>query len=382
MKKICMLAIVVSLLLIACGEKTQNVVNNDDNFQQIINEYKEPVEETQPSFVGRVVEISDEGDTLVEVINENNKEGQFKDNEIVNIGSTGDALYMSGTNVKITYNGFVRESYPAQIEPLNIELLNSQIGYVKLENLPTDYTTDSAINDGCVVITHNDIYNISVLTSFIEDAEADISSFVRIAKFTIEGDMILTDVKYIKRDNKYYVRHDNTRDKFAAEENRKIEDVEYNKYRKEYTEDETHIFLDNAEGTILIAWYNTDKFIEEKVDRLLTIITNSPNTASNPGTYIEAHQDEYDELIEMDTDALKVMFPRLSKKNASLKEFIELAACRKILGGEDIKLAAETPYDWYIGYKSHILRIYDQNSKEFMDKHSPKASILLDLIQK
>jgi len=194
--------------------------------------------------------------------------------------------------------------------------------------------------------------------------------------------MILTDVKYIRRDNKFYVRHDNTKDEFAAEKDRKIQDLEYTKYRMDNKNGETQIILENDDSTMLIAKYNIDEFLENKVDRLLTVIANSPNISSSPADYINAHQEAYNELIDMDTDALKVMFPRLANKNSGLKELIELSACRKILGKEDIKLDADTPYEWYSEYKAYILKIYDKNSKEFIEKHNPKAGTLLDLIQK
>lgn len=376
MKKFYLLFMI--LLLVSCGKKNDVIVNNSQDVL-IVDEYKEPIVEVKPSLIGRVIEIID-GDTFVEVISSN--DGYFKNDDIVNIGDTGDALYLSGTNVKITYNSFIKETYPAQIEPISIDVLNSQIGYVKLEDLSEDYSEKDAVNDGCFVMKQDESYNISVLMNFIDDVESGASSFIRIAQFTTEGDMILTDVKYIKRDNKFYVRVDSIRDKFADINNKKIKELEYTKYRKEKNESETGIFLDNAEGTILVAAYNTDKFIENKVDRLLTVITNSPKISSSPADYIEAHQEAYNELIDIDTDALKVMFNRLANKDSGLKEMIELSACRKILGKEDIKMDADTPYEWYSEYKAYILKTYDRNSKEFMEKNMPKASKLLDFVQK
>ena len=90
----------------------------------------------------------------------------------------------------------------------------------------------------------------------------------------------------------------------------------------------------------------------------------------------------YNELIKMDKEALKVMFPRLNTKESGIKEMIQWTACREILGDEDLKLNVNTPYEWYSEYSSYILKIYNDNSKEYVEANYPKASILIELVEK
>lgn len=107
-----------------------------------------------------------------------------------------------------------------------------------LNNLPKDYTMQDAISDGCFTIANNNvIYNKKVLDNFIENLnvnkEERQDSKLRIAQFTTEGDMIITDVEYkvseyiesdeTKKKGSYIVTKDNTRDKWSIEDDRKIE---------------------------------------------------------------------------------------------------------------------------------------------------------------
>lgn len=107
-----------------------------------------------------------------------------------------------------------------------------------LEELPEIYTLEQAVKDGCFVVTHNKIYNKDKLDRFIENtginSQNRIEDKIRIVQFTIEGDPIITDLEYKITDEtyllsgkpvnktKYIMKVDNTRDEFAATEDRKI----------------------------------------------------------------------------------------------------------------------------------------------------------------
>jgi len=256
MKKICAVIVGLSLLMTACGNEPKDVIDNNDLQQHVVNKNADTDKEVTPSFIGKISEILDNGETLVEVINSNNN---FNENETVNIGSTGDALYIAGTNVKITYDDFIKETLPAQIVPVSIDLLNNQAGYKKLEEVPFAYSAEDAIKDGCVVMTHEDIFNIQVLESFLKDVQAGNSSFVRNINFTLEGDLIINDVKYIAKENKFYVSHDNTRDRLSKKENRYVKNWEYDELRTENRENETDVFLERDNKSLCIATFDTDK---------------------------------------------------------------------------------------------------------------------------
>lgn len=96
---------------------------------------------------------------------------------------------------------------------------------VELEKLPKEYTQDQAIKDGCLVITNSgQIYNSSKLDTFMENTSINNvkrkEDSIKIVQFTVEGDSIITEVS-LEGEN-YCLKKDNTRDKFAAKEDRKI----------------------------------------------------------------------------------------------------------------------------------------------------------------
>ncbi len=106
------------------------------------------------------------------------------------------------------------------------------------EDLSKEYTLEQAVQEGCFVITNNKVYNKDRLDRFIKNtninAKNRIEDNVTIVQYTIEGNPIITELSYKIKDETYefkgeqvnratYVlKIDNTRDKFAAESDRKI----------------------------------------------------------------------------------------------------------------------------------------------------------------
>lgn len=93
-----------------------------------------------------------------------------------------------------------------------------------LEELPQNYTIEQAIKDGCFTVTYYSVCNKENLDDFIEktsvnntNREAD---SIRIAASTVEGDLILYDLSY--DGEKYTLKSDYTRDKYMAEDDRKV----------------------------------------------------------------------------------------------------------------------------------------------------------------
>ena len=74
----------------------------------------------EQSFFGKVVE-SNESYIIVEP-NENEEIRKSSDKIDIGLGEYNDALYEVGTNVKITYEGSIMESYPAKVNATKIEV--------------------------------------------------------------------------------------------------------------------------------------------------------------------------------------------------------------------------------------------------------------------
>lgn len=93
-----------------------------------------------------------------------------------------------------------------------------------LEELPQSYTIEQAIKDGCFTVTYYSVYNKEYLDNFIEktkhDAQNRVASTIRIATTTVEGDLILYDLSYDGEN--YTLKSDYTRDKYMAEDDRKV----------------------------------------------------------------------------------------------------------------------------------------------------------------
>ena len=100
----------------------------------------------------------------------------------------------------------LRDNVDVKIEQHNI----SSEQFVKLENLPKDYTIEQAVNDGCIVTENNKLVsnNLEVLDSFIEKTKNGERSFVRIyIKYKEE----ITIIDLLFENGIYYECTDSTR---------------------------------------------------------------------------------------------------------------------------------------------------------------------------
>ena len=75
-------------------------------------------------FYGKVVEASD--DYIIIEPNENEEVRKSADRISIGIEKNNDVVYMIGTNVKITYDGTIMESYPAQVKTKKIEVKSAE----------------------------------------------------------------------------------------------------------------------------------------------------------------------------------------------------------------------------------------------------------------
>lgn len=98
-------------------------------------------------------------------------------------------------------------------------------GYINIEELGQDYSLEQATKDKAVVVSDTTIANPDLLDDFIVSINTNKSAFLRLVETTIEGDLIITDIKYDK--GKVLIITDNTRDEFSSEKDRKITIEEY-----------------------------------------------------------------------------------------------------------------------------------------------------------
>lgn len=141
------------------------------------------------------------------------------------LGNNYKSGYNNGLKIKLfgitIYNNF-KESIN---EETNIESLNDFYNdsltkdYTNIEKLSSDYGVEQAIKDKAVVVT-NTIANSDLLTNLTTSINTKKRAFLRLAQTTVEGDLIITDIKY--EIDKVIVITDNTRDKFSSKEDRKI----------------------------------------------------------------------------------------------------------------------------------------------------------------
>lgn len=75
-------------------------------------------------FYGKVIESKTK--YIIVEPNENEEERKSADKISVGLGENNDALYTIGTNVKITYDGTILESYPAQVKATKIEIKSAK----------------------------------------------------------------------------------------------------------------------------------------------------------------------------------------------------------------------------------------------------------------
>lgn len=80
--------------------------------------------QNEKSFFGKVIES--QASYIVVEPNEDEEESKLADKISIELGEYNDALYMVGTNVKITYDGKIMRSYPAQVYATKIEVKSAE----------------------------------------------------------------------------------------------------------------------------------------------------------------------------------------------------------------------------------------------------------------
>lgn len=181
------------------------------------------------------------------------------------------------------------------IEILGIEVYNS--AEEKMNEQEKELQEE--ILKGRVIVAHNKITNINLLDDFLDDTDKynknKKSSQIEIATYTIEGDEILIILEYNKETNQYIITKDNTKDKYAAIENRKIETNKYSGYSyniiKKINENAIYIVLE------------PDKRVDRELEELV-ILAYSKSLEQNKDTSRTKIKDVILKAEETDTKEL------------------------------------------------------------------------------
>lgn len=166
------------------------------------------------------------------------------------------------------------------IEGFGIKILGKEI-YNSTENKDSKpIETNKTSSNGQVIISFKNINNIHLLDNFLDNTdeynENKVDSSVEIVTYTIEGDPIFTTLQYFEQTNEIKVIRDNTKDRFASAEDRKVVEKLYSCSRynlvKKINDDLICIMLE-AEGDeelkdIIIFSY--DKDLEKNKDTTRT----------------------------------------------------------------------------------------------------------------
>lgn len=120
-------------------------------------------------FYGKVIEA-----TLTYVIVEPNEGEDIRkssDKISIGLGDYNDALYMEGTNVKITYSGYIMETYPAQINATKIELV-SKLELMYMAIIDDIIKQDEALNNEAQYIS----LDVDSFVSPVERGKGDVQT--------------------------------------------------------------------------------------------------------------------------------------------------------------------------------------------------------------
>ena len=114
---------------------------------------------------------------------------------------------------------------------INTEIINTNNYDISIENLPLGFSMEDAINNNYFVCGYDKNYNEEKLNTFISNIENKISSSLRLAFSTPEGDIILKEL--VLENGNIIFREDYRRDEFSSKEDRIIKESSFpiNDYR-------------------------------------------------------------------------------------------------------------------------------------------------------
>ncbi len=101
-----------------------------------------------------------------------------------------------------------------------------------IRKIEKNYNIDDAIKDNIFIVANDIIYNSNLYDEFMNNYLDKNDTYLRIARTTIEGDLIIYDLLYLENNDKLYLIIDNTRDGFSSDKEIKLKEyeklIEYN----------------------------------------------------------------------------------------------------------------------------------------------------------
>ena len=115
---------------------------------------------------------------------------------------------------------------------------------------------------------------------------------------------------------------------------------------------------------------------------LLETICSSPAESSVTGDYIDAHPIEYRELTYYGDYTLRYVFSEFLKGGQTgLEGHIMRIVMDDLIGGEALRLYAETGQAYFDAWLEYARRIEEANGTDYMKEYAPKSWLLLQMIE-
>ena len=163
-------------------------------------------------------------------------------------------------NKKVFFSTWGRDYTPAEIiVQENPHYDSGKNLKTEIENLPQDYSYIQAIQDKCVISAQGmKLFNKSELDTFLEKVNNNEPYSIRCISYTVEGDMIITDVNF-EGNSAFTTCYDLTRDKFSSQDDRVIKYANYSKIKTVEKDGMVLIYLtnDDEDNTgFTVTYYN------------------------------------------------------------------------------------------------------------------------------
>ena len=123
------------------------------------------------------------------------------------------------------------------------------------------------------------------------------------------------------------------------------------------------------------------KDINAIIEQLFTAIESSPLYSSNPGSYIDAHPEEYNELIYYGDYTLQYIFSKfLAGDQIGLRGHIMRALLDDLAPEAQLRLYAMTGQEYFDEWKAVALRVGEQHDMQWIKENQPAIRLLLQML--
>jgi len=186
-------------------------------------------------------------------------------------------------------------------------------------------------------------------------------------EITENGSYIL-DEYWEPRDGSYYVKDIQVKFPGAS-----VEDA---LNAQEYIED-----LQTQNHDKALAYLNSKGSLNLRIADLLDTIQSSPVTSSNPGDYIEAHKEDYQELLSYGKYTLRYCFSEfLLGGQTDLKGELMHIILDELAPEAKLKLEVENGQDYFEEWKTAAIQVSEQQDMDWIEKYQPAIYLLLQMM--